>query len=74
MINSGRTEEAQLILDLKKELGFDDKYSENKLNYLIGYSKEPEIEISEASILDFHLAHRTNPDLIFEPKNTDPQI
>ena len=75
LINSGRTEEAQLILDLKKELGFEDKYFENKINYLIGYSKEPEIEISEASILDFHLAHRTNPDFIFEPKkDTDPQI
>ena len=75
LINSGRTEEAQLILDLKKELGFEDKYFENKINYLIGYSKEPDIEISEASILDFHLAHRTNPDFIFEPKkNTDPQI
>ena len=75
LINSGRTEEAQLILDLKKELGFEDKYFENKINYLIGYSKEPEIEISEASILDFHLAHRTNPDFNFEPKkNTDPQI
>jgi len=75
LVNSERLEEAQLILDLKKELGFKDEYFENKLNYLFGYSKEPELAISEASILDFHLAHRTNPDFVFEPKkNTNPKI
>ena len=75
LVNSERLEEAQLILDLKKELGFKDEYFENKLNYLFGYSKEPELAISEASILDFHLAHRTNPDFVFEPKkNTNPII
>jgi hypothetical protein len=75
LINAGRAEEAQLILDLKKELGFKDEYFEKKLNYLFGYRKDPEKTISEASILDFHLAHRTNPDFIFEPKkNTDKKI
>ena len=75
LINAGRSEEAQLILDLKKELGFNDEYFEKKLNYLFGYTQDPDPSISETSILDFHLAHRTNPDFIFEPKkNTDPQI
>ena len=75
LINSGRGEEAQLILDLKKELGFNDEYFEKKIYYLLGYSAEPDLSISEASILDFHLAHRTNPDFAFEPKkNTNPQI
>ncbi|MDC1078587.1 hypothetical protein OAS29_03080 [Candidatus Pelagibacter sp.] len=75
LINAGRAEEAQLILDLKKELGFKDEYFEKKLNYLFGYTKDPEQAISETSILDFHLAHRTNPDFIFEPKkNTDKKI
>ena len=75
LINLGKIEEAQLILDLKKELGFKDDYFEKKINYLFGYTKEPELEISEASVLDFHLAHRTNPDFSFVPKkNTNPQI
>jgi hypothetical protein len=75
LINAGRAEEAQLILDLKKELGFKNEYFEKKLNYLFGYTKDPEPTISEASMLDFHLAHRTNPDFIFEPKkNTDKKI
>ena len=68
LINSGRAEEAQLILDLKMELGFNEEYFEKKVNYLFGYTNEPELTISEASILDFHLAHRTNPDFTFEPK------
>ena len=75
LINEGRIEEAQLIFDLKKELGFKDEYYEKKLNYLFGFSEIPELTISEESILDFHLAHRTNPDFVFEPKeNTNPLI
>ena len=37
LINYDKKEEAQLILDLKKELGFKDKYFEKKINYLLGY-------------------------------------
>ena len=75
LINDGRIEEAQLIFDLKKELGFNDEYFEKKINYLFGFTNEAQREISENSILDFHLAHRTNPDFIFEPKkNTNPLI
>ena len=33
LVNYGKKEEAQLILDLKKELGFQDEYFENKINY-----------------------------------------
>jgi hypothetical protein len=68
LIDDGRFEEAQLIFDLKKELGFKDEYFETKLNYLFGYTKKPDLEISENSILDFHLAHKTNPNFVFEPK------
>ena len=50
-----------LIYDLKKELGFKDQYFEKKVNYLVGYTEEIDETISENSILDFHLAHRTNP-------------
>ena len=67
LINYGKNEEAQLILDLKKELGFKDDYFENKINYLFGYLDTVNKEISEKSILDFHLSHRTNPEFAFEP-------
>jgi hypothetical protein len=74
LINNGKNEEAQLILDLKKELGFNDEYFENKVNYLFGYTDEANKEISENSILDFHLAHRTSSEFTFEPNKNTPKL
>ena len=75
LINNGKKEEAQLIFDLKKELGFNEKYFESKLNYLFGYTNKVDTAISEKNILEFHLAHKTNPDFSFEPReNTNPLI
>ncbi len=74
LVNYGKNEEAQLILDLKKELGFQDEYFENKMNYLFGYIEEASKEISESSVFEFHLAHRTNPDFSFEPNENTPQL
>jgi len=75
LINNKKKEEAQLLLDLKKELGFKNNFYEKKINYLMGYSTEPDTEISESTILDFHLSHRTNPKFKFEPKDsTSKQI
>ncbi len=74
LIDSGKKEEAQVIFDLKKELGFKNKYFENKINYLFGYISKTNNEISEKSILDFHLAHKTNEDFSFEPTNNTNKI
>jgi len=75
LINDNKKEEAQLLLDLKKELGFKNNFYEKKINFLIGYSNKPDTEISENTILDFHLSHRTNPQFKFEPKDsTSKQI
>ncbi|WP_415290686.1 hypothetical protein [Candidatus Pelagibacter sp. Uisw_136] len=70
LINNNKREEAQLLIDLQSELGFIDKFFNKKIDYLMGYNTEPEIEVSEKTILDFHLSHRTNPEFKFEPKNT----
>ena len=74
LIVSDKNEEAQLILDLKKELGFNDKYFEKKINYLLGYTSKVDEAISEKSILDFHLAHKTNPKFKFEPGEKTDKI
>ena len=74
LINYWKNEEAQLILDLKKELGFENEYYENKINYLFGYLDEASKDVSENSILDFHLAHRTNPDFAYEPNEDTPKL
>ena len=74
LINSSKFEEAQLLLDLKKESGFKDQFYEKKINYLIGYDNQIDKDVSEKSILHFHLSHRTNPDFRFEAKETTSKI
>jgi hypothetical protein len=75
LINNNKRDEAQLLIDLQSELGVNDKFFKKKIDYLMGYSAEPEIEVSENTILDFHLSNITNPEFKFEPKNdTSKQI
>ena len=74
LINEGKPEEALLILDLKKELGFKNRYFEKKIDYLLGYTSEIDDSISEKSIFDFHLAHKTNPNFEFRPDEKTPKI
>ena len=74
LIKNNKREEAQLILDLKKELGFDDKYFEEKINYLLEYTTEVSNVISEKSIFDFYLAHQTNLNFAFEPNDKTNKI
>ena len=75
LVFNNKKEQAKLILDLKKELGFKHKYFEDKLDYLFGYTDTVDKSISENNILEFHLAHKTNPEFSFEPnENTNPLI
>ena len=74
LIKNNKREEAQLILDLKKETGFKDKYFEKKINYLLKYTKEIDDSVSEKSIFDFFLAHQTNPNFNFEPNDKTKKI
>jgi len=75
LVHLNKNEEAQLNFDLLKENGFQDNSFEKKFNYLMGYDTNIDSKISEESLLDFHLSHRTNPDFKFEPKiNTSKLI
>ena len=74
LIKDNKIEEAQLIYDLKKELGFKDEYFEKKISYLFNFSPKIDEAISEKSIFDFYLAHQTNPNFSFEPKENTKKI
>ena len=74
LVKFDKKEKAQIIFDLKKELGFKDKYFEEKISYLFGYSDKIDDSILEKSILYFHLAYEVNPNLIFEPKDSTDKI
>jgi hypothetical protein len=69
-----KKDEAQLIFDLKKELGFNDKYFEKKINYLFGYISKVDKTISDKTILDFYLAHQTIPNFNFKPNDSTDKI
>ena len=74
LINADKREEAQLQFDIKKELGFKDDFFERKFNYLMKYNEEIDPEISDKTILDFHLSHITNDEFKFEPNETTSKI
>ena len=74
LLNLNKKEEAQLHFDLLKEIGFEDKFFEKKFNYLMGYDTNINVEISEESLLAFHLSHRTNLDFTFEPNINTSQL
>ena len=74
LIKNDKIEQAKLFYDLKKELGFKDKYFDNKINILFNYSSKTDDAISEDSILDFFLAHKTNPDFFFDPNEKTKKI
>ena len=73
LINDKQNEKAQLLLDIKKEQGCNDEFYESKINYLMGYEEKLETTISEKTILDFHLSHRTNPQFKFTPDSNTPK-
>ena len=74
LIKNNKIEEAQLIYDLKKELGFKDEYFEKKIKFLFNYTSKIDESISEKSIFDFYLAHQTNPNFLFEPNENTKKI
>ncbi len=67
LIYEEKREEAQLLFDLKKELGLKDIFFEKKFNLLMGYTSKNNDEISEENILNFHLSHKTNTNFSYSP-------
>jgi len=74
LIKNNKREDAQLVLDINKELGFKDEYFEKKINYLLEFTSEIDNSISDKTILDFYLAHQTNPKFNFEPNDKTKKI
>ena len=73
LIFQNKKEEAQLLFDLKSELGNIDEFFIKKFNILMGYEDKND-SISEKNILYFHLSHKTNINFIYEPNITTPKF
>jgi len=74
LINSKKREEAQLLFDLKKELGFKDNFFEKKFNILMGYDLSNDNLFSEKNILDFHISHVTGESFTYSPNDKTKKI
>ena len=74
LINENKKEIAQLQYDLFKESGFEDEFFDNIFNFLIGYSENIEVDISEKSLLEFHLTYLVNENFSFEPNKKTKKI
>ena len=74
LINAKKREEAQLLFDLKKELGFKDSFFEQKFNIMMGYEQNEDNLFSEKTILNFHISHVTDNDFDYIPTDKTKKI
>ncbi len=74
LIKLKKKEEAQIYFDLKKEQGFKDNFFDSKFNYLMGYSDKSIEEISEKSVLNFHLSHITSENFNYTANEKTPKF
>ena len=75
LINNDRKEEAQLIYDLLKERGFEDKFFEAKINFLLGITeKSGGKKILDDNLLNFYLSHITSNDFEYQPDDKTDKL
>ena len=67
LINNNKKDEAQLIYDLLVERGFEDKFFEDKINFLLGISSSTSQKILDNNLLNFYLSYITSDDFKYEP-------
>ncbi len=69
LIFNDKKNEAQLVFDLLKEQGLSDKFFENKINFLLGISKNTGNKIKDDNLLNFYLSSITIPNFSYEPND-----
>ncbi len=71
LIFNEKKNEAQLLYDILKEQGQSDKFFDDKINFLLGISKETSKKVKDNNLLNFYLSSITIKDFKYEPsKNT----
>ena len=75
LINDNRKDEAQLIFDLLIEEGFNDKFFEEKINFLLGIKNTTNQKILDNNLFNFYLSYITSTDFKYQPTDkTDKYI
>ena len=75
LIINNKKNEAQLTLDLLREQKLSNKFFDNKINYLLGFSSRIDIKIDDTNLLNFYLSSIAVPDFAYKPnKKTNKKI
>ena len=75
LIFNDKKNEAQLLFDILKEQNQDDKFFDDKINFLLGITNKTTNKIKEDNLLNFYLSSITIENFKFEPnKNTKKEI
>ena len=67
LIFNNKKNEAQLIFDILKEQNLSDKFFNDKINFLLGISKNTNKEIKDDNLLNFYLSSITTKNFNYEP-------
>ena len=65
---------AQLLLDLLREQNQSDKFFDDKINFLLGISKETSSKINEKNLLNFYLSSVTIKDFNYSPSKKTKKV
>ena len=74
LIHKEQKEVAQLQYDLVKETGFQDSFFDKSFNFLMGYSDNSDVDLSEENLLDFHLSYLSKEDFTYETSEKTKKI
>ena len=75
LINNDRKDEAQLVFDLLKERNLNDKFFEDKINFLLGITDNTSQKIIDNNLLNFYFSYVTSNNFKYEPNDkTDKYI
>jgi len=75
LINDDKKEEAQLFFDLLLEGDFEDKFFEDKINFLLGIQNKTDQKIADNNLLNFYLSYITSENFEYKPnEETDKYI
>ncbi|MAJ22260.1 MAG: hypothetical protein CBC24_00455, partial [Candidatus Pelagibacter sp. TMED64] len=67
-----KIEEAQLNYDLLLEKGFNEKFFQEKMNYLFNYSEKTSNKVLDNDLLNFHLSRITSKNFEYLPSEKTP--
>jgi len=75
LIKNNKKNEAQLTLELLREQKLSNKFFDNKINYLLGFSNKIDLKVDDTNLLNFYLSSVTIPDFAYTPnKKTNKKV